>query len=235
MFSALSEDTAGYFSDKVPLFVALGPVTQISHTQAGIFKFAALFYTELADTCAVLGIHELLGANWFTSGVSSLFCTNIPAFCELIAELFVNKHPELDDNDRFAVYMGHEPNGTSVKSILHYAQNMKEDRFQVYADHFDDIIGRKRKTDLIPLENISTVPVAMFAGIEDILADTTDAEWARDQIGDNIVHYEEIHAGHLTFMVGKDMSYFNTVMDLIKQYHPLPAETNHSAWETFMQ
>jgi hypothetical protein len=37
MFSALSEDTAGYFSSRVPLFVALGPVTKISHTQAGIF------------------------------------------------------------------------------------------------------------------------------------------------------------------------------------------------------
>ena len=90
MFSALSEDTAGYFSDKVPLFVALGPVTKISHTQAGIFQFASNFYTELADTCSVLGIHELLGANWFTSGVSQLFCSNIPSFCELIAELFVN-------------------------------------------------------------------------------------------------------------------------------------------------
>ena len=223
MFSALSEDTAGYFSDKVPLFVALGPVTQISHTQAGIFQFASVFYTELADACSLLGIHELLGANWFTSGVTQLFCSNIPAFCELIAELFVNQHPELDDNDRFAVYMGHEPNGASVKAILHYAQNMKEDRFQVYADHYTDIIGRERETDLIPLENISTVPIAMFAGIEDILADTTDAEWARDQIGDNVVHYEEIHAGHLTFMVGKDMSYFDTVMGLLEQYHPLPS------------
>ena len=120
MFSALSENSA-YFADKEPLFVALGPVTQISHTQAGIFKFAADFYDELADTCSLLGIHELLGANWFTTTVSSLFCSNIPILCELIAELFVNKHPELDDNTRFAVYMGHEPNGSSVKSILHYA------------------------------------------------------------------------------------------------------------------
>ena len=121
MFSALSEDTAGYFSTRVPLFVALGPVTKISHTQADIIKFAADFYDELATTCSVLGIHELLGANWFTSGVSQLFCSNIPAACELIAELFINKHPELDDNTRFAVYMGHEPNGASVKAILHYA------------------------------------------------------------------------------------------------------------------
>lgn len=227
MFSALSENSA-YFADKVPLFVALGPVTQISHTQAGIFKFAADFYDELSTTCSVLGIHELLGANWFTSGVSTLFCSNIPIFCELIAELFVNKHPELDDNDRFAVYMGHEPNGSSVKSLLHYAQNMKEDRFQIFADDYSDPFAgdKKRHTDLIPLENISTVPVAIFAGIEDILADTTDAEWTRDRIGDSVVHYEEIHAGHLTFLVGKDMSYFTeTVMGLLQEYHPLPTQT----------
>jgi len=128
MFSALSENSA-YFEDKVPLFVALGPVTKISHTEDALFKWAGAFYDLLADTADLLGIHELLGANWFTSGVSSLFCKNIPEFCLLISELFITHQPDLDDADRFAVYMGHEPNGASVKAILHYAQNMKEDRF----------------------------------------------------------------------------------------------------------
>ena len=120
MFSALSENQS-YFKDKVPLFVALGPVSKISHTQAAVLKWTSMFYTELADTADLLGIHELLGANWFTSGISALFCTNIPTFCELISELFVTHNPDLDDSTRFAVYMGHEPNGTSVKAILHYA------------------------------------------------------------------------------------------------------------------
>lgn len=119
MFTALSTNQ-DYFADKVPLFVALGPVTKISHTSDTLFLWASHFYDTLANTCAVLGIHELLGDNWFTSGVASLFCTNIPAFCELLSELFISQNPELDDNTRFAVYMGHEPNGTSVKSILHY-------------------------------------------------------------------------------------------------------------------
>ena len=170
----------------------------------------------MADTASLLGIHELLGANWFTSGISTLFCTHLAVACEAIARLFINNNPELDDNDRFAVYMGHEPNGASVKAILHYAQNMREDRFQIFSDDYTDIIGRKRQTDLIPLENITTVPVAMFTGLHDILADLTDSRWTRDQIGDNVVHYEEIEAGHLTFMVGKDMTYFSEgVMDLL--------------------
>jgi len=241
MFTGLSENQ-DYFKDKVPIFVALGPVSKISHTQSTVLRWAADFYDLLADGADLFGIHELLGQNWFTSSATSLFCTHTAVFCELLAELFVNKHPELDDNTRFSVYMGHEPNGTSVKSILHYAQNMREDRFQVFADDYTDWFKRdkKRKTDLIPLENITEVPVAIFTGIEDILADLTDARWTRDRIGDNVVHYEEIHAGHLTFMVGKDMTYFTEgVMDLLQQYHPLPTvmsvadheETSHySAW-----
>lgn len=43
--------------------------------------------------------------------------------------MITNADPVYDDKDRFQVYMNHEPNGASTKSILHYAQNMREDRF----------------------------------------------------------------------------------------------------------
>lgn len=58
----------------------------------------------------------------------------------------------------------------------------------------------------------------MFVGNEDMLADPTDAEWARDTIGSPVVHYQMINGGHLTFMIGKDMSWFNDVMDVVKKY-----------------
>ena len=106
---------------------------------------------------------------------------------------------------------------------------MKQDRFQIYSDDYNDIIQihDKRDTDLIPLENIYGVPIAMFTGTDDILADLTDSRWTRDRIGDNLAYYEEVEAGHLTFMVGKDMTYFTTtVMDLLELYHPLPSATN---------
>ena len=121
--------------------------------------------------------------------------------------------------------MGHEPNGASIKAILHYAQNLKEDRFQIFADDYEDFFNRheKRTTTQYPLENITEVPVAIFTGLFDPLADLTDARWTRDTIGKQVVHYEEIPAGHLTFLIGKDMTYFTqNVMGLLKQYHPLP-------------
>ena len=68
------------------------------------------------------------------------------------------------------VYMGHMPNGASTKTIEHYAQNMNEDRFQVWSDSYGDLIDPKNQTDLIPIEKID-VPVAIFAGTHDVLAD----------------------------------------------------------------
>ena len=91
-----------------------------------------------------------------------------------------------------------------------------------YADFFSEY---NKKTDRFPIEKIQTVPVAMIQGIEDILAYKTDSEWTRNQIG-SVVHYEEIHAGHLSFLIGKDMSYFSgSVMNLLQEYHPVPLAT----------
>jgi len=62
----------------------------------------------------------------------------------------------------------------------------------------------------------------MFVGNVDTLADKTDAEWTRNQIGSPVVHYQEINGGHLTFIIGKDMSWFsNDVMNLVRTYQPL--------------
>jgi CHAD domain-containing protein len=63
----------------------------------------------------------------------------------------------------------------------------------------------------------------MFVGTQDDLGDVTDAQWARDQLNSSVmVHYQEVDAGHSTFMIGKDMTYFDQVMDLVHQYNPLP-------------
>lgn len=62
----------------------------------------------------------------------------------------------------------------------------------------------------------------MFVGQEDELADLNDNRWLVSAIRANetwpVVHYSEIHAGHETFMVGLDMHYLDSVVDLLKKY-----------------
>jgi hypothetical protein len=64
----------------------------------------------------------------------------------------------------------------------------------------------------------------MFVGTEDDLGDVIDTRWARDTIksgGDAVVHYEEMKAGHASFLIGKDMSWVDRAKDLISHYNPV--------------
>ena len=54
------------FKDKVSIFIALAPVTKVTNEEAEIFRFTSNFYDEIDGTLNLLGIHELLGANWLT-------------------------------------------------------------------------------------------------------------------------------------------------------------------------
>jgi len=78
------------------------------------------------------------------------------------------------------------------------------------------IYGTETPPD-IALNNIKTVPIAMFVGAKDDLSDPKDAQWAKDQIK-SVVHYEEIeNMDQGSFMMGKDMTYFDNVIDVIKK------------------
>ena len=73
-----------------------------------------------------------------------------------------------------------------------------------------------------PLENIHGVPIALFGGLEDELADQTDVEWLKDRLGSNVVYYKQYpKLGHMTFAIGSDMSFFQEdAMALIREYNP---------------
>jgi hypothetical protein len=75
---------------------------------------------------------------------------------------------------------------------------------------------------LIPIQNLQgKVPIAMFVGQKDELADPIDNEWAYGQMEKAVVFYHEYNLGHLSFLVAEDMSYFTVdAMNLIKKYSP---------------
>ena len=68
------------------------------------------------------------------------------------------------------------------------------------------------------------MPIAIFVGNSDIVANPTDGMWTKDQIGDAVFHYQVIDGGHLSFVVGKDVTWFkDDVMNILFEYQPLPS------------
>lgn len=127
------------------------------------------------------------------------------------------------------------PGGGSAKSFLHYAQSISSEKFELF-DYGSSAMNNLKygqssppEVDLKKIEN-TKVPVAMFVGNEDDLADIEDTEWVRDQILDDgwgsdvLVHYEEFEAGHYSFMVGENMKYLESLVHLISKYNPIPEE-----------
>jgi len=77
---------------------------------------------------------------------------------------------------------------------------------------------------LIPIGDIS-VDTYLFVGLNDTLADDEDARWIQSQMGDTCKGYIYNAGGHSSFMIGKDMSYWNKVLDIFHQYQPLNSAT----------
>ena len=113
MFYALSEKVKDVY-DKLSLFVALGPVTKITYQQSLLITEVSKLYGTLDSVSKLFGIYEVAGANWFTSTVTKDFCGALTSICEFIESFVITSDPDADDEERFAVYMGHTPNGASV-------------------------------------------------------------------------------------------------------------------------
>jgi hypothetical protein len=60
----------------------------------------------------------------------------------------------------------------------------------------------------IPLENIKDIPVALFTGSLDDLADTKDTAWLKEQVKETLIFDHQYRMGHVSFLIGKDMSWF---------------------------
>ena len=175
MFYGLAHNEA-YFADKVSLFVALGPVLELNHASSELLIFIANNDELILATCELFGIYDMFPANWLTTGAMRLICGVIPELCDFGAYLICDEDVDLDNSDRLDDYMGHFPSGTSLKCLDHYGQLISSGKFQYY-DYGSDAnkrIYNQTTPPLIPIQNINKVPIAMFVGTHDGLADAID-------------------------------------------------------------
>ena len=192
----------------------MGPTIKLTNTRSDALIVAADY-------------HSLQLEEYFYDIVtgSEEYCKEQAWICSAVERTLIPEDDEtikLNDAEAAARSMQYYPAGRPGNSIDHYIQNMREDRFQYFANNYSTVWrgSRNNTTRRFPLEDI-TVPMAIFAGINDTISTLKDIHWARDQIN-SLVHYEEMPGDHFTFVLGIDMSYFpNSVLPLFNKYHPL--------------
>ena len=215
MFWALAMNQ-DYIADRVNLFVAAAPVTRMAHSSMGARLLSHMSY-HIWDYAKSQNMYGLF-TPWDDSSIKGFFNAFIigPIIQNLIKE-FVKTIDQGSNIPWGSPRKFYFPAEASFKEFDHYAQLLEYGDFAEFDETGDS------PPVLIPIQNISKVPIGMFVGQDDPWADPTDAEWARSQI--QSVAFFKIYPGyyHGTFTSGPPIitEYLTDALALIKQYNPL--------------
>ncbi|XP_077529164.1 lysosomal acid lipase/cholesteryl ester hydrolase-like [Haemaphysalis longicornis] len=212
------------YNDKIDLFVAYGPVANVSHTG---FPFS-LALPVIPAILLVLDPLSLGGYLKMPVGLQraiTAVCRIISGeVCSLSITLTVLSSPRQLNETRLPMYAGHFPIGTSYQNLRHYNQMYRSRNFQMY-DH-GRIENRRRYGQSTPppypVERV-TAPVAVFSSEGDTVAHPRDVELLVASLGDSVVFRSvvpEKTLRHFDFANGYRTKEFlhNVAIDLIRQY-----------------
>jgi len=149
------------------MFIALAPVTYLTHQKSPYFKALASVYAD-----KVLGLSPngpLAPTKVVLDRIFGRLCKLTPSICNFALEPLFGPDSNLNST-RMGVYTAHWPDITSIKNMIHWIQNAR-------SGGFNDFIG-------VPynLDNIKT-PVFICSGTQDYLAGVEDVDTLKNKLG----------------------------------------------------
>jgi len=114
MFLGASLEPA-YFEEKVNLFVALGPVSKLG--DGGKTKSE---WRQVEYLAKKFGAYNLLNLGWLEEDAAQLFCEATDICYDLI-RMVADSNTDVDDLDRFYVFMKDFPAGNGYQNLVFYA------------------------------------------------------------------------------------------------------------------
>ncbi|GAM29243.1 hypothetical protein SAMD00019534_124190, partial [Acytostelium subglobosum LB1] len=158
-----------------PLFLALGPVGNVTHISNNGLRLLADLRAD--DLLALFGEERFLPTPEKLRTTFVDFCIACDECCATVIEFLCGPHRGAFNDSRMPVVSGHEPAGTSVQNIRHWAQDVRSKQFQMFDygplgnyDHYKQLKPPVYDVSKFP----SSVKVALFSGGLDELADPVD-------------------------------------------------------------
>jgi len=147
-------------STQVNVMVALAPVTYLNSQRSVLLASLATIGAD--RVMSLLGNKKFSPTPGVLDNVLGIVCEITPKICnDIMGSLFGTSH-QLNAS-RMDVYTGHWPDQTSVKNLVQWIQNARSKQFARYdkSIYFPEYLG---------------VPVAVFYGDGDYLADSQDIQ-----------------------------------------------------------
>eukprot|EP00008_Paramoeba_atlantica_P013433 CAMPEP_0201489392 /NCGR_PEP_ID=MMETSP0151_2-20130828/22630_1 /ASSEMBLY_ACC=CAM_ASM_000257 /TAXON_ID=200890 /ORGANISM="Paramoeba atlantica, Strain 621/1 / CCAP 1560/9" /LENGTH=407 /DNA_ID=CAMNT_0047874979 /DNA_START=95 /DNA_END=1318 /DNA_ORIENTATION=+ len=222
MFAALSESN-NMARDHINLFAALGPVITVGNLES--HAIVLLANKHVPDALYLFGIYQFPGPTTECMGnLFSSLCYECAECCSSIIETICGRHRGAFNESRMDVMGAHEPGDTSTININHWAQGVRTGQFQKY--NFGPVYNEKfygqKEPPLYNMSNIpTTIPIALFSGSKDKLADPLDVQYLAGQIPGGPVQWKIIEPyAHLDFVWATDanVEVYDDILNLLATY-----------------
>lgn len=211
-----------YFQHKIELFVALAPIVRMDKIQSSMMVQVSKIPTSILEgTIQTLHVWDLLPRTWASKEYGK-FCHQFQSLCQAIAQA-EDFDPAVDNAERLEDDQSHTPSGTGWRCLLHYAQVINSGEFKRYdyGEQKNMVTYGQPTPPMYDLSEI-TIPVAIYHGDVDDLADPWDVAWLinKEESKLNTVVYSHMyHLGHGSFLLAKDMSWFTLdLLSVISKY-----------------
>lgn len=215
--------------NNISFWAALAPVVHIGHIKSpirylstpGVVKDIERYWHLL------FGRDEFLPSSYITKWLATYACGEFVidrAVCENI--IFVLCGPETKNMNvsRLPVYLAHEPGGTSVKNMIHYAQSIQSNLFQAYDYGSPEENQLHYNQTTPPLYSIRPIkiPTAIFWSGDDWLADPTDVSYIFDNLESMIYEKYISDYNHLDFVwaITANKLIYSDLINQMFKYHP---------------
>lgn len=203
---------------KIKAFYALAPVATVKYIKSPL-KDLTLIPTFLFKV--IFGDKAFFPHNYFDNFLANELCSR-----ELLNEVCSNAlfiicgfdYKNLNMS-RLDVYLSHNPAGTSVQNMLHWTQAVKSGKFQAFnwGSSVQNMMHFDQPTP--PIYNVAgmNVPIAVWNGGKDWLADPQDVDLLLPKLPNLIYHKEIPFYNHLDFIWAMDapQEVYNEIVNLM--------------------
>jgi len=195
-------------ADKIKTFFAFAPVATVGHIE-GPLRYISYFSKDIQALFNIFGVYDFLPNSAIMKFLASTFChSSIKIVCEDIIFLIAGFDTHQMNETRLPVYISHTPAGTSVQNMVHFGQMVRSGEFSMYDYGSKKGNFQHYNQTSPPLYHPKDmkVPVMLFSGGKDWLADPTDVKALVPQLS-NIVGQEYYPTyNHMDFVWGVDVA-----------------------------
>ena len=211
-----------YYNNKFNLFVQLSPVVELGNTKSMFLKYFCKQGFSIFDDNTSRGFHEFFGKNWYGP-----YGKEVKSYLKPLRILKKSMIPSKDHDDPVSskIFENHFPHGASIKTIVHLGTMVNagkgDGKNLSFFDWHDEKLNMElygsKTPPIIDIFGPEKIPMVIFAGVGDKIVNIEDVRRVKEGFKGNLKHYQELEGDHLSFFIGKDMTYVDDMITQIKK------------------